>query len=211
MKKLLLSIALLLGATLGAQAQCVGVTGVSTAPVPGITCAVEPTVPSYRAAGFGIVPVASATDIACITGSATKIVRVHEMSIGGTAGTLVSLPVRVMKHSVANTGGTAALTTALPVPVALDSAFSAATATTTAYTANPTIDATAVNIDVGNVSFNTTAALVAIPTLRFSWKDRTAAAPTLRGVAQQLCMNLGGISVASGLLAVSMYWTEQNQ
>ncbi len=209
MRKLLLGLALLLGSTLAAQAQCVAITGVNTGAVPGITCQSEATNPTYMAAGFGIVPVASATDIACLTGSATKTVRLQQMTIGGTAGTLVSLPVRLMKHTVANTGGTAATTTALPVPVSLDSSFTAATATTTAYTANPTVDGTAVNIDVANLSLNTTSALVAIPQVKFDYSNRSfSAAPTLRGVAQQLCMNLGGISVSSGLIAVSMMWTE---
>jgi hypothetical protein len=161
------------------------------------------------ASGYGIAPAASATDVACITGSATKITRVQRISVSGTAGTLVTLPVIIFKHSVANTGGTAAATTALPVPIPLDSTFAAATATTTAYTANPTVDATAVQLDARTVSFNTTSALANGPTALFDWGNRSfAAAPTLRGVAQQVCVNFGGISVSSGLAAISFYWTE---
>lgn len=210
MRKLLLSLALLLCGTLAAQAQCVSVTGVNTGAVPGIVCASEATVPSYMASGFGIVPAASATDVACITGSSSKVTRVQRINVSGTAGTLVTLPVIINKHSVANTGGTAAATTALPAPIPLDSAFAAATATTTAYTANPTVDSTAVQLDAKTVSFNTTSALATGPTASFDWSARSfASAPTLRSTAQQVCVNFGGISVSSGLVAISFYWTEQ--
>lgn len=212
MKRLLLALALLLGGSLAAQAQCVSVAGINSAPPPGISCASEPSVPTFQAAGYGIVPVASATDIACITGSATRVTRVKGIRITGTAGTLVTLPILVTKHTVANTGGTAALTTALPVPVKMDSTSVAATATTTAYTANPTIDSTAGIVDVQTGSFNTTSALaVGAPAIFNYAANLYSAGPILRGVAQQVCVNLGGISVTSGLLAVSFSWTEAAQ
>lgn len=217
MKKLLLSFGLLLGLTIPALAQnpCVSVGGVNSVPQPGIICPSEPYVATFAATGYGIVPAASATDIACITGSATKVIRVQAVRVSGTAGTLVSLPVLLNKHTVANTGGTPAVTTALPVPVSLDTTAAttaSATATTTAYTANPTVDATAAIVDVQVASFNTTSALVNNSQAFFDFKSRNyMTAPTLRGIAQQLCVNLGGISVSSGLLAVSFEWTESTQ
>lgn len=215
MKKLLLSIGLLLGLNAAASAQCISVGGVNNVPQPGIVCGSEPYVPSFAAMGYGIVPAASATDIACITGSATKVVRVQSIRVSGTAGTLVTLPVLLNKHTVANTGGTAATTTALPVPVSLDTTAAttaSASATTTAYTANPTIDATALQVDAMLASFNVTSALVNGSQAFFDYKSRGYMnAPTLRGIAQQLCVNLGGISVSSGLLAVSFAWTELAQ
>lgn len=195
-----------------ASAQCVGAGSINVNTLPGITCPSEPTVDSYAAMGFGIVPVASATDVACITGSATKVIRLQWVKVSGTAGTLVTLPVLLNKHTVANTGGTAATTTALPTPMKLDSASGSATATTTAYTANPTIDATATQMDVQTASFNTTAALVNGPAAFFDYRNHPyMMAPTLRGVAQQYCVNFGGISVSSGLIAVSFGWTEAAQ
>lgn len=216
MKKLLLAagLALLWGA-LPAQAQCVGVGGINTVPQIGVSCASEPAVATFAAMGYGIVPASSATDIACITGSATKVIRVQSIRVSGTAGTLVSLPILLNKHTVANTGGTAALTTALPVPVSLDTIVAttaSASATVTAYTANPTVDATALQVDAQVVSFNVTSALVNGSQAFFDFKERNfMTAPTLRGVAQQYCVNLGGISVSSGLLAVSFTWTEAAQ
>lgn len=215
MRKLLFALPLLLAATLGANAQCVAVGGVNSVPVTGLNCQSEPAVASFAASGFGIVPAASATDVACITGSATRVVRVQSIRLSGTAGTLVSLPVVLNKHTVANTGGTPAVTTALPVPVSLDTGTAttaSATATTTAYTANPTVDASALQVDALVTSFNTTSALVNGTQAFFDYKERNfVQAPTLRGVAQQLCVNLGGISVTSGLLGISFVWTEAPQ
>ena len=149
---------------------------------------------------------------ACITGSATKVVRVNWVRVSGTAGTLVTLPVLLNKHTVANTGGTAATTTALPAPMKLDSTSAAATATTTAYTANPTTDSSATQLDAIVTSLNTTSALVNGTQAFFNFMNHPyISAPVLRGVAQQLCVNLGGISVSSGLLAVSFGWTEAAQ
>lgn len=99
MKRIALSFGLLLGATFAAQAQCVGVGGVNNAPYPGMNCGMEPTVTTYVAMGYGIAPAASATDVACITGSATKVTRVQRVKVSGTAGTLVTLPVLLTKHT----------------------------------------------------------------------------------------------------------------
>jgi hypothetical protein len=212
MRKLALALGLLLGMVASATAQCVAVGGVNSVPTTGLNCQSEPVVDTYAAMGYGIVPAASATDIACITGAATKTIRVQAVRVSGTAGTLVTLPVLLNKHTVANTGGTAALTTALPAPMKMDSSSPSASATTTAYTANPTIDSTATQLDAMVASFNVTTALVNGSQAYFDFKNRNfMMAPVLRGVAQQLCVNLGAISVSSGLLAVSFEWTEAAQ
>lgn len=189
---------------------CVGVGGVNTVPRNGVSCPSDSVAPTYGATGIGIVPAASATDVACITGSATSIVRLQQIRISGSAGTLVSLPVVITKHASANTGGTAALTTALPTPYKFDSLNPTNGASTTAYTANPTIvDAAPGIIDAGVVTLNVTTVAGGTPTT-FSWTTRAYnEAPVLRGIAQQVCVNLNGISVSSGLLAISFMWTEQ--
>lgn len=215
MKRILLALALVGGLASPAFAQCVAVGGVNNVPVTGLNCQSEPSVATFGGMGYGIVPAASATDVACITGSATKVVRVQSVRVSGTAGTLVTLPVLLNKHTVANTGGTAATTTALPVPVSFDTTTAttaSATATLTAYTANPTIDSTALEVDGMVASFNVTSALVNGSQALFDYRNRNfMEAPTLRGIAQQLCVNLGGISVSSGLLAVAFSWTEAGQ
>lgn len=209
-RKLLLALALAGGFALPASAQCVS-TGVNAVPTVGQNCLTESTIDTYAATSIGLVPAASATDIACITGSATRVVRVLSVRISGSAGTLVSLPVVITKHASANTGGTAATTTALPVPYKFDTNDATATATTTAYTANPTIvDAAPGLIDAGIVTFNVTTTTGGTP-FNFTYLTHIYnEPPTLRGVAQQVCVNLNGISISSGLLAVSFLWTENS-
>lgn len=220
MRKLLFGVSLLalVGASAPAFAQssfgggCAGNSGINSVPRTGVSCPSDSIAPTYMATGIGIVPAASATDIACITGNATNIVRLQQIRISGSAGTLVSLPVVITKHASANTGGTAATTTALPTPYRLDSLNPAPLATTTAYTVNPTIaDAAPGLIDAGIATFNVTTVAGGAP-VTFSWTTRAYnEAPVLRGVAQQVCVNLNGVSVSSGLLAVSFMWTEQTQ
>lgn len=213
MKRLFLLLAFGFWASPALAQGCLGVGGVNTVPQIGVSCLSEPTTDTYAATGVGIVPAASATDIACLTGSATKIIRVQRIRVSGTAGTLVTLPVLITKHISANTGGTAATGTALPVPYPLDSTDAAVSATATAYTANPTVvDSAAGIISAATISLNTTAALVAQGELHFDWFARNyAEAPTLRGIAQQVCVNLNGISITSGLVNISFIWTEAPQ
>jgi hypothetical protein len=58
---------------------------------------------TYSATAVNLVPPASATDLSCLIGSSTKTVRVTRVVVSGTAGTLVTLPVNIMKHSVVPT------------------------------------------------------------------------------------------------------------
>lgn len=220
MKRLLLGLLALalVGAFAPASAQvtsfnggCAAASGVNSVPRNGVSCPSDSVAPTYMAAGVGIVPASAATDVACITGNATNIVRVQQIRVSGSAGTLVSLPILVTKHTIANTGGTAATSTALPVPNKLDTLNPAPLGTTTAYTANPTVDSTAVIVDGGITTLNVTTVAGGAPTT-FSWTTRAYnEAPVLRGIAQQLCVNLNGITVSSGLLAISFLWTEQLQ
>ena len=84
-------------------------------------------------------PAASATDIFCINASSTKTITVRRVVIGGTAGTAITTPFLLYRRVSQDTGGTAATSLALPVAVPHISSDSAATATLTAYTANPTV------------------------------------------------------------------------
>ena len=218
MKRLVLPGLLLLGlyAPVTAHAQaaigagCIN-SGVNAVPQPGQNCLIESAVFTYAATSIALVPAASATDIACITGSATKVVRLNSIRIGGTAGTALSTPVLVTKHVAANTGGTAATSSALPVPYRIDSADAAPTATTTAYTANPTItDSTPGIIDGAITTFGVVTA--SSPSVQFNFFTHIySEPPTIRGVAQQICVNLNGVSVSTGSITISFYWTEQPQ
>lgn len=213
MHRILLVLVALLGFSAPAAAQCLAVGGVNTVPQTGVACQMESTVTTYAASSIGLAPAASATDLACITGSASRVTRVKQVTFSGVAGTLVTIPVTVLKRASANTGGTPAATTALPVPYPVDSQNAAATATTIAWTANPTIVDTAPGILAArNASLNTTSALVAGPPLVFDWTNTPfSQSPTLRGVAQQLCVNIGATSPSSGVVNISFLWTEAVQ
>lgn len=210
MKKLLLALAFSCALPALATAQCIGAGNPNINALPGAACASEPIVDTFGASGYGIVPAASATDIACITGSATKVIRVQRVVVSGFAGTAITVPVVLTKHTVANTGGTAAATTALPVPRAFDSNGAAATATTTAYTANPTVDASAVQLASQYATFGVTTVAGSIANFTFTERN-FAMAPVLRGIAQQVCVNLGATTISTGVAAVAFYWTEQAQ
>jgi hypothetical protein len=214
MRKLLLSLGLLLGFSVSALAQtaCPTVGGVNNVNIPGITCAQEPGVPSYAATGVGIVPASAATDIACITGKAGVVVRLQYVRVSGS-GTAISVPILITKHVSLNTGGTAGTGTALPVPYTLDPSNAAPGATTTSYTANPTIvDSTPGIIDNGNLGLVATTIGAAVePYVDFNYINRGfMQAPILRAAAQQICVNLNGTS-PTALLNVTFKWTEAPQ
>lgn len=96
---------------------------------------------TYSAGFIGLVPAASATDIVCIAGSASKTIRVRDIVLSGSAGTLVTVPVSLIRRAAVNTGGTAAGTTANPANAITkrDTNNGTAVATLVSYTANPTI------------------------------------------------------------------------
>lgn len=215
MKKLFLSFALLLGLCVGAQAQCIGVGGINNVPQPGIVCAQDSVVASYSVTSIGIVPAAAPTDIFCLTGSATRTVRVKQVRVTGTAGTAINITTYLMKHTVANTGGTAASTeaTGLPTIVQTDSSLAAVSATATAYTANPTIDATRTFFSAQTMLLPVTStAVTAAPALWLFDPPSSFAPPALRGIAQQLCVNYNAVTTpSSGVVSVNMIFTEQQQ
>jgi len=214
MKKLLLA-----SAALGLLALCPASAQINAVPQIGLTTGYLPKV-TYSSAFIGLVPPASATDEVCIAGSATKVVRVVRMVIGGSAGTLVQLPVTVVKRATADTGGTIGTTTANPgITTQIASrdtgqaANTSASAVLVSYTAVPTINDTApVYIDSANMSLSVTTAVTAPAMTVFDWGrdiENNVQVPTLRGVAQQLCLNFNTISISSGVLNGSVTWTEE--
>lgn len=215
MKKLLLSVTILLGLCVGAQAQCIGVGGINNVPQPGIVCAQDSVVAAFSVTSIGIVPATAPTDIFCLTGSATRTVRVKQVRVTGTAGTAINITTYLMKHTVANTGGTAASTeaTGLPTIVQMDSTAAAVSATAVAYTANPTIDATRAFFSAQTHLLPvTTTAVTASPALWLFDPPSSFSPPVIRGIAQQLCVNYNAVTTpSSGVVSVNMIFTEQQQ
>lgn len=170
---------------------------------------------TYSAGFVGLVPAASATDVVCIAGSATKTIRVMRIRISGTAGTLVTVPISFIRRASVDTGGTAASTTANPNNqiTKRDTLNGTATATLISYTANPTINDTSGTIFAStNLTLPTTAAATSINPLDYPYVGNIASlaqAPTLRGTSQQFCVNFNATSVTSGLLTGAITWTEE--
>lgn len=169
---------------------------------------------SYSAVALALPPAASATDIACIAGSSTKTVIVRRITITGSAGTLVTAPFTLLRYTTADSGGTAATTTAnwANTISKRDTNDAAATATLISYSANPTInDSSPTYIASSHLTVPVTSA--GTVTRPLVWDFDTpfsfVKGVILRGPSQQACINLNAVSISSGLLHISIDWTEE--
>lgn len=169
--------------------------------------------PTYAAYSVGLVPAASATDIFCISPGTSKNISIKKLILSGTAGTAITTPVLVYRRASLDTGGTAATSLALPVAAPLLASDPASGATLTAYTANPTVnDSSPVLLSAAAVSFAVTTTANYPTIIPFS----TGVDMFERGVdlqkntTQQICLNLNGVSISSGVLTVGIEWQESN-
>lgn len=211
MKKLLLAIALLLELGASVPTPAAAACSVNIVPGVGLICDIQK-LRTYSAAAVGLVPAASATDILCLNGSASAAISLREIIISGSAGTAITTPVLLYRRVSLDTGGTAATGLALPVGVANISTDSAPTATLTAYTANPTV-------------VDSSPSLLVAPAVSFSVTTGTNSATFIPAgsqvdffskgydipkgsTTQQLCLNLNGVTVTTGVLAISLQWIE---
>lgn len=207
MKKLFLALGLLLALAAPAWAEC----GVNSVPQIGVACDIARN-PTYSATSVGLVPASSATDIFCISGGTTKSISIREISIGGTAGTAITTPFLIYQRSALGTSGTTATGLALPVAVPLNPNDPASTAVLTAYTANPTVAATPLLMDALLVDLPvTTAAGGRVDSVRQYGTSVDVFNKGLnipKNTTLQTCVNLNGVSVSSGVLAIHMEWQE---
>lgn len=215
MKKLLLALLLglwaLLALALPTATPALASCGVNNVPQVGVLCDIIRN-PTYSATSVGLVSASSATDIFCISGSTTKTIAIRRITIGGTAGTAITTPFLIYQRSALDTGGTAATTLALPVPVPNSPTDPAATAVLTAYTANPTVAATPILEDaiVVDLPVTTAAGGVTSQTNLYGTSvdnfDKGLDIP--KNTTLQDCVNLNGVSVSSGVLVIHMEWQE---
>jgi hypothetical protein len=111
----------------------------------------------------------------------------------------------LIKRSTADTGGTTVPTT----PVPWDSLNAAATAVVVGYTVNPTALGAAVGtLEVKKVQIPTTAGAAELWVIDFATL-RTTQPVALRGVAEQLAINLNGITSAGNNFDITFEWTEE--
>jgi hypothetical protein len=159
---------------------------------------------TYVASGT-VVPVTGATDLVTIIGSATKLVKLIRIIFSGTIlTTAINGSVSIVKRSTADTAGTSTAPTIIP----LDSNNAAATAVLAAYTANPTLGTTVGTIWQSKYLYQPAA--TGIPTVLTIDFNQMAQTGTLRGVAQQLALNLNAVAFASaGSVDYSFVFTEE--
>jgi hypothetical protein len=202
----------IIGAALAALFSTTAIAQVNVVPQVGVSSAVI-TRNTYSSVALALPPAASATDIACIAGSSTKTVYVDKITISGTAGTLVSAPFTLVRRASVDSAGTAGTTTANWANNIAKNDTSAPTATATliSYAANPTINDTAPDYIASDyLTLPVTSAGTSIDPIVWAWPNTSfSQRPTLRGIAQQFCINLNAVSVSSSLLHLSIQWTEE--
>jgi len=158
--------------------------------------------PTFRYTAIDITPVATATDVLVLTGSATKTIRVTKVAIMGAATVSSIYDVYMYKRSAVNTGGT--LTN--PAATTADSTDSAATGVLSLYTANPSALGAGSVMEAAKVYLGTAA--LTSPTTTFTWGIRGDKAPILRA-NESLAFNFAGAAVPAGAsLYLSIEWTE---
>ena len=161
--------------------------------------------PTFSANGT-LAAAASATDICVLSGSATKTVKVRRVYFTGNATAVSSLAVAVVKRSTAASGGTSTVLTQVPY----DSQNGAGTvAVAETFTANPTVGTlVGVLADVYYTYNNLTTGVGQGPyTFTFGQLGQPV---VLRGVAQSIAVNLGGATVAGGVITCGFEWTEDS-
>lgn len=158
---------------------------------------------NFYAASYTFTAAAAATDVFTIAGSSTKKITVWHASVTGTQTTASNVAVSILKRSTANSGGTSAAVTMVPI----DSAFPAPTATVLAYTANPTTGTL-----VGTLQND----IVYIPdaTTPKAAESRGFITPAgipvamLNGAGESLCINLNGATIGGNSLCAHIIWSE---
>jgi hypothetical protein len=160
---------------------------------------------TYGAAAINFTPAATPTDVCVLPGSASKTIRITRVMAQGFATTKGSMTLQLVKRAAADTAGTSAGLTAVPY----DSADAAASAAPLKYTANPTINSTVGIYDTKSLNF-AVAGDESTPYIFDTSYRGGAKALVLRGVAEQVALNLNGGAVPTGgTIGCSFEWTEE--
>jgi hypothetical protein len=163
---------------------------------------------TFRYVASDVAPVATATDILVIKGSASKVIRLTKVSVVGKATSAAVYDFYLIKRTAANTGGTSTN----PTAVKADSNDSSASATLVLYSANPsalgsgqTFEANKLYLAAGSTPNATT-----LPR-DYTFGNRGDKAPVLRGTAESIAFNFNGQAVPAGTeLYLSVEWTEDD-
>jgi hypothetical protein len=159
---------------------------------------------TFAAAVPALATPASAGDAVCISGSATKIVRIKRISISGFSGTAETPTIALVLRSAVNTGGTSTS----PAAIAMDENNPTATASLKAYTAVPTTAGTAIGtLRAASIGLLAAGAAASPVTWTFD-PTQLQQDVVLRGVAQSACVNFPSAPTNAATLNVDVTWTE---
>lgn len=163
---------------------------------------------SYGVYSSNIVPPANPTDFFTIRGSATKLIRVKQFYISGTAAAATNIIIQLVRRSTQNTGGTFVPLT----PIRHDQSDDAVTAAVGYYSANPTGLGTAIGTVHGGRLNLAPAANGAIDRLMFDYGWRNDKALVLDGVNDVLSLNFNGVAwPAGGAIDIDMMFLEEQK
>lgn len=165
----------------------------------------EGTKATYSFGVAGLVPTAAATDIACITGSGTKTIRITRISVAGIATAASAADVLLLRRSTANSGGTSSA----PALVPNDVNNAAATATALTYTANPTTGTLVGNVRAQKTTLSTGAGAIPIVPSIWDFTTNNSQGEVLRGTTQSLCVNWNGQTITGNSLDLDAQFTEE--
>ncbi len=161
---------------------------------------------TYSAYITGLVPGATPQDIFTITGVASTLVKVARLEIAGTATASATVLITLLKRSTANSGGTSTN----PVKLSYDSGDTAAGATITAYTANPTAGTLVNNLRTRKLLLGATSPTTILDRMIEEYGVRPAKCPTLRSASEVYAVNLGGVTALAGwAFDIFIEWTEE--
>lgn len=151
---------------------------------------------------FTVSVAATATDIFQIIGSATTSVNIQKIILSGIQTTAGNILVNLIKRSTANSGGTSTSS----VMISHQSTDAAATSVGTIYTANPTTGTPVGTIRSQYIPLGSVTSSSSQVEINFSERGKPI---VLTGVAQALAVNINGVTITGGIIAVTVEFTEE--
>lgn len=140
-----------------------------------------------------------------LAGSATRTVHVRSVSISCTKTADGIANVQLIKYSAAATGGTAVATT----EVSYDTANAANTAQARHFTAEPTPGAAVGTVAIKQGIFAAPAGTATVVPTVFTFGEGMEQQLILRGVAQNVAINMGAATLTGAICAVTARWMER--
>lgn len=158
--------------------------------------------PTYSAFVANIAAVSTQSDMCSLSGSSTKTIKVRRIFFGNTPTGAYTEPVTILKRSTAYTAGAGAAIS----KVAYDTSNAASTVNMAeVWTSAPTVGTLIGVLTDVPISFGISTSLNVQPVFTFGQLGQPI---VLRGVAQQVAINLSGVTL-TGTVSCGFEWTEE--